>query len=114
MWPCGLAAKWSSGGDRGLYLYNNGGHYNPSLDAWSYMGKGADRPEKRYGHTVVWTGTEMIIWGGYNGSDYLCTGGRYNPTTRFWQDVAPEQYLLSPVLSHRRVDRNRNDYLGRI
>ena len=36
-------------------------------------------------HTAVWTGSEMIVWGGYgsNGSN-LNTGGRYNPSTDSW------------------------------
>ncbi len=33
--------------------------------------------------TAVWTGTEMIVWGGWNGSN-LNTGARYNPTTDSW------------------------------
>ena len=40
-------------------------------------------PDGRYWHTAVWTGIQMIIWGG-EGSDYLNTGGRYNPTTDIW------------------------------
>src|SRR5215831_12388433 len=40
-------------------------------------------PTARSGHTAVWTGSEMIVWGGYNGS-YLNTGGRYNPSTHSW------------------------------
>src|ERR1043166_6730817 len=41
-------------------------------------------PDGRVYHTAVWTGSEMIIWGGYaNGGD-LGTGGRYNPTTDSW------------------------------
>src|SRR5262249_30346622 len=37
-------------------------------------------------HTAVWTGSEMIVWGGYgclNGGwcFYWNTGGRYNPST---------------------------------
>ena len=35
-------------------------------------------------HTAVWTGSEMIVWGGYNGSGNLNTGGRYNPGTDSW------------------------------
>jgi N-acetylneuraminic acid mutarotase len=31
----------------------------------------------------VWTGTEMIVWGGQQGS-VLNTGGRYNPSTDSW------------------------------
>ena len=42
-------------------------------------------PSARYVHTVVWTGTEMIVWGGsvYVGGVYLNlnTGGRYDPST---------------------------------
>ena len=35
-------------------------------------------------HTAVWTGTEMIVWGGNNPSGYLNTGSRYNPVTDTW------------------------------
>jgi len=34
------------------------------------------------GHSAVWTGTEMIVWGG--GDCYSNTGGRYNPVTDSW------------------------------
>jgi N-acetylneuraminic acid mutarotase len=26
----------------------------------------------------------MIVWGGYDGSSYFNTGGRYNPVTNSW------------------------------
>jgi hypothetical protein len=33
----------------------------------------------------VWTGSEMIVWGGQgNGGIYLNTGGRFNPSTDSW------------------------------
>lgn len=44
-------------------------------------------PTARYLHTAVWTGSEMIIWGGFNGS-HLNTGSRYNPTTDTWIDIS--------------------------
>src|SRR5437773_8764025 len=38
-------------------------------------------PAARPGHTAVWTGSEMIVWGGASsGPTYFNTGGRYNPT----------------------------------
>src|SRR5262249_43442382 len=40
-------------------------------------------PDGREFHTAVWTGSEMIVWGGYNGNA-LNTGGRYNPSTDSW------------------------------
>ncbi len=41
-------------------------------------------PEARYIHVLVWTGTEVIAWGGWNGTSYVNTGGRYNPTKDTW------------------------------
>jgi N-acetylneuraminic acid mutarotase len=42
-------------------------------------------PNARAGHTAVWTGIEMIVWGGgATGPTYLNTGGRYNPSTDSW------------------------------
>jgi N-acetylneuraminic acid mutarotase len=38
-------------------------------------------PSPRGAHTAVWTGSEMIIWGGYPG---LNTGGIYSPSTDTW------------------------------
>ena len=35
-------------------------------------------------HTAVWTGTEMIVWGGDNGTNVLGTGARYSPATNTW------------------------------
>src|SRR5438094_10665325 len=46
-----------------------------------------DAPSGRIEQTAVWTGSEMIVWGGYcyDGSPhYLNTGGRYNPDTDSW------------------------------
>ena len=64
---------------------NTGGRYNPSTDSWvATTITGA--PDPRWEHTAVWTGTEMIVWGGanQNGYVYLNTGGRYNPSTDSW------------------------------
>ena len=42
-------------------------------------------PTARAGHTAVWTGSEMIVWGGgASGPSYFKTGGRYNPSTDSW------------------------------
>ena len=45
----------------------------------------ATRPSgARYFHTAVWTGSEMIVWGGLLTCGYSNTGGRYNPGTDSW------------------------------
>jgi hypothetical protein len=51
-------------------------------DAWTPTSL-TNAPAARYRHTAVWTGSEMIVWGGYvNGVSK--TGGRYNPSTDSW------------------------------
>jgi N-acetylneuraminic acid mutarotase len=41
-------------------------------------------PGLRDSHTAVWTGSEMIVWGGAQDLLFLNTGGRYNPSTDTW------------------------------
>jgi N-acetylneuraminic acid mutarotase len=64
-------------------LFNTGGRYNPSTDTWIAVTTN-NAPEPRTHHTAVWTGTEMIVWGGNVEDHSLNTGGRYDPTTNHW------------------------------
>ena len=71
--------------DTSGHYYNDGGRYSPSTDSWTATSTGANCPTARYEHTVVWTNTEMIVWGGYHyNSTQTNTGGRYNPSTDSW------------------------------
>jgi hypothetical protein len=40
-----------------------------------------DAPQARRHHIAiaVWTGSKMIVWGGYDGNNLLNTGGIYTP-----------------------------------
>jgi N-acetylneuraminic acid mutarotase len=72
--------------DSSEHYFNTGGRYNPSTDSWTPTST-TNAPQARDGHTAVWTGSEMIVWGGffYDSSEhYLNTGGRYNPSTNGW------------------------------
>src|SRR5438477_3811669 len=40
-------------------------------------------PAGRAYHAAVWTGSEMIVWGGSDLNNFN-TGGRYNPSTDSW------------------------------
>src|SRR6266513_2217064 len=51
-------------------------------DTWTATST-LNAPDGREVHTAVWTGTEMIVWGGYNGSA-LNTGGTYAPSKDSW------------------------------
>src|SRR6185369_1690019 len=66
---------------------NTGGRYNPASDSWLPTSTGANVPSTRYFHTGIWTGSEMIVWGGIAGIR-VNTGGRYNPSTDSWTATA--------------------------
>ena len=52
------------------------------IDYWAATSR-TNVPEARGSHTAVWTGSEMIVWGGDGNAD-LNTGARYNPITDSW------------------------------
>jgi len=39
--------------------------YNPSTNTWMATAT-SNVPAARFDHTAVWTGSEMIVWGGYD------------------------------------------------
>jgi hypothetical protein len=69
----------------GTNVLNTGGRYNPSTDSWTATST-TNAPSARSGHTAVWTGSEMIVWGGplTFTPPFAGTGGRYNPITDSW------------------------------
>src|SRR5947199_4370921 len=71
---------WSGESDTGDV--NTGGRYNPSTDSWTATST-TNAPSARFYHTAVWTGSEMIVWGGA-ASGYLDSGGKYNPAMDSW------------------------------
>ena len=79
------------GGWGGSYVdnvFNTGGRYNPSTDRWTATSL-VNAPAARAGAVAVWTGSEMIVWGGGDaGFTQLNTGGRYNPATDSWTSTS--------------------------
>lgn len=67
--------------------YNTGGRYNPASDSWQPTSTAPGVPFPTLHHSAVWTGSEMIVWGG----QYLIvtrSGGRYDPATDTWKPTA--------------------------
>ncbi|HEX8368411.1 MAG TPA: FG-GAP-like repeat-containing protein [Pyrinomonadaceae bacterium] len=63
--------------------FNTGGRYNPSTNTWTATSL-VNAPAARTAHTAVWTGTEMIVWGGHTDANIFNSGGRYNPAADVW------------------------------
>jgi len=64
-------------------LYGDGARYSPASNSWTPM-TGVDAPNARYWHTAVWSGSEVIVWGGINSPTYDLSGGRYDPAADTW------------------------------
>ncbi len=77
---------WSGTDGGGFPESLSGGRYNPSTDSWKATRLDGTTPSGRKWFAAVWTGTEYIIWGGYNSwvSNYMDSGARYSPTTDSW------------------------------
>ena len=83
VWTGSEMIVWGGSGCDGNCVSNTGGRYNPSTDSWTATSI-TNAPEARIYHTAVWTGSEMIVWGGTNFINYFNIGGRYNPSTDSW------------------------------
>jgi putative metal-binding protein len=51
-------------------------------DTWQTLK--AEPPEPRAEHVGVWTGSEMLVWGGQDGFRWGPDGARYDPATDTW------------------------------
>jgi hypothetical protein len=67
---------WGGYDNHNFIEFNTGGRYDPSTDTWQATSM-TNAPTARDYHTAVWTGREMIVWGGELNSIDTSTGGRY-------------------------------------
>jgi beta-lactamase regulating signal transducer with metallopeptidase domain/N-acetylneuraminic acid mutarotase len=76
--------------------FGTGGRYDPRRNSWTLLPTNG-APSARTGHTAVWTGSEMVVWGGGEDVEYMNTGARFNIATGAWLPTtlkdAPQQRL---------------------
>jgi N-acetylneuraminic acid mutarotase len=72
------------------YGLNTGGRYDPMSDTWTPTSL-SGAPAPRDGPAVVWSGSEMVVWGGsahlpgQNIPTYFNDGACYDPATDTWR-----------------------------
>ncbi len=64
----------------------SGASYDPATDTWTPISE-IGAPSARHSHTAVWTGSRMLVWGGYS-TQFENTGGSYDPATDTWQPLS--------------------------
>src|SRR4029078_12337967 len=65
---------WGGQDSNSVPFANTGGRWNRLENVWTPTTT-ANAPLGRQGHPAVWTGHEMIVWGGDDGLNFLDTGG---------------------------------------
>ena len=83
IWTGKYVVAW--GGNDGSPETNTGGVFDPNANSWIHpISTGANSPQPRVNHVVLWTGQYMMIWSGNNNSTYLNDGGLYDPVGDTW------------------------------
>ncbi len=62
---------------------STGGRYTPGTDAWVATST-TGGPGPQDGHAAVWTGSEMIVWGGFGDLGFVSDSAKYVPATDTW------------------------------
>lgn len=65
---------------------DDGGLYDPATNTWTKI-TSVGAPSARQAATAVWTGTEVIVWGGRDGGVFLNDGAIFDPATNTWRSM---------------------------
>jgi hypothetical protein len=103
---------WSGAGPGLLAVQPGGARYNPATDVWTPLSRDGE-PAPRERHATVWTGQEMVVWGGETEDPApdrplvgtirrgLNDGAAYDPERDAWRQIAPA--ALNPSIGHTAV-----------
>jgi hypothetical protein len=93
-----VTTTWEAIADNFFSVQPNGSIYNFTTNSWTPVSSSNSPPPRAFAHGV-WTGQEVLIWGGMNaprlGVDAAQVTPRgisfYNPSTAQWRSAAPAQ-----------------------
>lgn len=70
-------------------VFDGGARFDPETDVWTPMA--ASPFGGRFGFSALWTGTEMVVWGGFDEEGALTDddvfGFAYDPETDTWREL---------------------------
>jgi N-acetylneuraminic acid mutarotase len=87
VWTGSEMIVWGGYSASSPFYLNDGGRYNPASNTWTLVTT-TSAPSGRQFHSTVWTGSQMLLWGGNDSGRYLNDGGRYDPAVDIWTGIA--------------------------
>ena len=87
VWTGKAMLVWGGRGAGKAPSLASGGRYDPATKAWAPLAT-LGAPSPRYLHSAVWTGSTMLIWGGYGDVKLATDGGAYDPESDTWTPMA--------------------------
>lgn len=83
VWTGSKMIIWGGNGGPGKLFLDTGGVYDPTNQSWTPVST-TGAPSARHSHQAVWTGSKMIVWGGFGAGGAAAGGGLYDPATDTW------------------------------
>lgn len=83
VWTGSKMIVWGGGISGSPFVTDTGAIYDPATDTWAPMST-LNAPSPRESHSAVWTGSKMLVWGGYDDVGYAVAGGIYDPVSDTW------------------------------
>jgi N-acetylneuraminic acid mutarotase len=92
VWTGSRAIVWGGTGNSGPVnsggaLIFTGTPINPTPSSWQATAT-SGAPSARTGHTAVWTGSKMLIWGGVTNNTPAGDGAAYDPLNDTWNPIS--------------------------
>ena len=95
VWTGSECLIWGSFSNAAQELRVGGGRYALASDTWSALSQDG-APTAREDHRAVWTGSEMLVWGGEDLSgNSFADGARYDPATDSWAAMTVDNAPLA-------------------
>jgi hypothetical protein len=91
---------WGGLNESGTAL-NSGALYDPRTDEWRMIALDANTPSPRSEASAAWTGTIVVVWGGYEASSgqALSDGAIYDPVENSWRAMtAGPNARVAPIV----------------
>lgn len=78
----------------------DGAAYDPVKNTWTSLPSAPGGFAARHGHAMVWSGSEVVIWGGGTDTTEFKDGLRYEPVSKTWTTLPSAPSTLVGRIGH--------------